>query len=496
MILTCPNCHEQFEVNQSHYASLLEQVRNKAFEEEIQRRLHQLEETKKAEAEAAKAKADAEIVRISVEKDEEAARLHNDIIRLKAQISGFESEKAALKLQAEKEIAEAKSASNIAKLEELSRIREAKERELALLKESKEQEINALKLQLSTKDSQKDLALMEEKNLSDRKLRDKEQEISNLQSQLRTQELEADRKLLQEKETNTALVRAKDEEIGRLKDMKARLSTKMIGETLEQHCENTFRNAQNMGAFPTATFEKDNDASSGTKGDFIFRDYIDGKECLSIMFEMKNEADTTATKHKNEDFFAKLHSDREKKKCEYAVLVTMLEADNELYNGGIVDVSYRHDKMYVVRPQFFMAVISLLSKSARKNADEMTKLRAELAVAKAQHIDVTNFEQRRDKFAAEFAKHFEKHQKKQTEALEAIDKAIADAEKQIDKLRRIKDLFTTSGKAFESANDVIQNTFTIKKLVHGNPTMRAVFSDAGKASKNVEAPAPSSPEEE
>lgn len=279
------------------------------------------------------------------------------------------------------------------------------------------------------------------------------------------------------------MLKAKDEEIERYRDMKSRLSTKMLGETLEQHCYNVFNIARSQGGFRSAYFEKDNDASSGSKGDFIFRDYIDGEECLSIMFEMKNEADLTATKHRNEDFFAKLDKDRREKGCEYAVLVSTLEADNELYNEGIVDVSYRFEKMYVVRPQFFMPVISLLSQSSRRNAATLVTLRRELSVARAQSIDVTRFEERRDKFAGEFMKFVDAHRKKHDEAIASIDRAIEDAEKQIDRLRKIKALFDTSTQKLVRAGEVIENDFTIKKLTHGNPTMRAKFADARKASQ-------------
>lgn len=514
MILTCPNCNEKFEVDQSHYASLLEQVRNQAFEEEIERRVKQLEATQKAEAEAAQLKNDAEIARIVAEKDEAASVLKNEIATLKGQVAGFEAEKKALQSEADKAISEATSKAETDKLQEISRIKESSASEISKIKESKEREIselrekkdkaisdlkekkdseiNRLTLELSQKDAQRQLDIQKVENKGREQLMDKEQTIRDLSSQLASKKLEADNAMLQVKEQHAEVVRLKDEEIGRLRDMKSRLSTKMIGETLEQHCENTFRIAQSRGSFPTATFEKDNDASGGTKGDFIFRDFIDKQECLSIMFEMKNEADTTATKHRNEDFFKKLNDDRNKKNCEYAVLVTMLEADNELYNEGIVDVSYRYPKMYVVRPQFFLPVIALLSQSSRKNAAEITQIRKELAEAKAQSVDVTNFEERRNKFAAAFAKHFEKHQKKHNEALDEIDKAIAAAEKQIEKLRQIKALFTTSTSEFGKANDAVQNDFTIKKLVHGNRTMRAKFDEARKA-RELEAPASDEP---
>jgi hypothetical protein len=216
----------------------------------------------------------------------------------------------------------------------------------------------------------------------------------------------------------------------------------------------------------------------GTKGDFIFRDYLNGEEYISIMFEMKNEAEATNTKHHNEDFFAKLDKDRRDKQCEYAVLVSTLDADNELYNEGIVDVSYRYDKMLVVRPQFFMSVITMLSKTAKRGASQLIGLKHELEIAKAQSIDVTNFEKRRDKFAEEFGKLVQAHFDKQNEALDAINKAIQAAETQAEKLRKIKALFETSTQKLIKANEKVENDFTIRKLTYGNKTMQAKFAEA------------------
>lgn len=259
--------------------------------------------------------------------------------------------------------------------------------------------------------------------------------------------------------------------------MKARLSTKMLGETLEQHCQVAFDTARAQGLYMTAEFGKDNDASSGSKGDFIFRDFIDGVECLSIMFEMKNESDQTVSKHKNEDFFAKLDRDRATKKCEYAVLVSTLEPDNDLYNGGIVDVSFRYDKMFVIRPQFFLPLISLLSRASKRSAGELITLRKELASARETSIDISTFEARRDKFAEKFKGHLEAHFKKHESAMESIDKAIAAAEKQLESLKKVKAVFEDSRKKLEKANEDIETDFTIRKLTHGNPTMRAKFAE-------------------
>ncbi len=402
------------------------------------------------------ARAEQKLEQVVSSKENEISRLKTEIERLKAVVENHDSLK-----KADMEAMSAKSTQQIAEMSA-----------------KKDKEISDLRSKIKENEAKHLLDLTEERNHNREELHLKEKEITELASKLESQKTEAKNRELELRSSHEILMKAKDEEIERYKDMKSRLSTKMIGETLEQHCQNTFNLARSMGQFADAYFEKDNDASGGTKGDFIFRDYIDGQECLSIMFEMKNEADTTATKHKNEDFFAKLDKDRNEKNCEYAVLVSLLEIDNEFYNNGIVDVSYRYPKMFVVRPQFFMPVIALLSKAARRSAETVIALRAELVEAKAQSIDVTKFEERRDKFAAEFMKFVDGHRKKHDDAMDAIDKAIASAEKQIDSLRKIKSLFDTSTQKLVKAGEVIENDFTIKKLTHGNPTMRAKFKEA------------------
>jgi hypothetical protein len=326
---------------------------------------------------------------------------------------------------------------------------------------------------------QNELDVVKERNARKDELHAKEQAITELNSKIQAQAVAAENKVHEINERNAVILKAKDEEIERYKDMKIRMSTKMLGETLEQHCYNMFNRARSQGQFQTAYFEKDNDTSiGGTKGDFIFRDYLNGEEYISIMFEMKNEADTTATKHRNEDFFAKLDKDRNDKKCEYAVLVSTLEADSDFYNEGIVDVSYRYDKMIVIRPQFFMAVIVMLSRTAMRGASRLIDLKNQLAIAKAQSIDVTKFEERRDKFVSEFGKLVEAHLKKQDDALEGIDKAIAAAEKQAENLRKVKALFEASRQKLINANEKAENDFTIRKLTYGNQTMKAKFDEA------------------
>lgn len=411
MKLECPHCKTTFEVDESHYASLLAQVKTAEFDAEIARRMAELKEKQKAEENA-----------------------------LKFQL---EAQKAKELAQRNAEIAE-------------------------------------LRAKLNIIDKEHELDLLAEQNRAKEELSKLNHSITELKAQLSNQEILAKNAQLEQKKHNDELLKSKDEEIERLRDMKSRLSTKMLGETLELHCLNAFNLARSQGLFHEAYFGKDNDIVDGTKGDFIFRDYIDGEECLSIMFEMKNEDDATKNKHRNEDFFQKLDKDRQNKKCEYAVLVSTLEADSEVYNSGIVDVSYRYDKMYVIRPQFFVSIISLLSRSSKRSAQDLISLRSELAVAREQSIDITKFEERRDQFVATFKKHVEGHMKKHNDALDGIDKAIAAAEKQVENLRKIKLLFEDSAKKLIKANDAAENDFTIRKLTRGNPTMQAKFKDLHK----------------
>ena len=253
----------------------------------------------------------------------------------------------------------------------------------------------------------------------------------------------------------------------------------MVGETLEQHCLITFQNAQYNGLFPDAVFHKDNDAREGSKGDFIFRDIVNGKEYTSIMFEMKNEMDTTATKHRNEDFLDKLDKDRKQKKCEYAVLVSMLEMDNELYNNGIVDMKYKgYEKMYVIRPQFLMPLIRILSESSRKNCREMEELRSELQTLREQQTDVTKFEEKLDTFKDAFNKNISAAQSKYNDAIKGIDLTIKALEAQINRLKEVKANFESSEQKLLKAGELVDEKLTIKKLTHGNPAMRQRIIEA------------------
>ena len=415
MNLRCPNCNTVFEVDESHYSALVEQVRTAEFEAELNRRL------------------------------DERRQLENATLK---------SRLAEKERDAEKRIAE------------------------------KDKEIARLQSNIDSADARHRLELADQRALNAEELGRCSKLITELNLKLETQTTAAKNRELELQKSHDILIKAKDEEIERYRDLKSRLSTKMLGETLEQHCYNTFNLARSNGLFAGSYFEKDNDATSGTKGDFIFRDYIEGSdtEYISIMFEMKNEADTTATKHRNEDFLAKLDKDRNEKKCEYAVLVSTLEADSELYNAGIVDVSYRYQKMFVVRPQCFVPIIGILSKASRQGALTLRTLRSELAQARMQSVDVSKFEEKRNKFLADFTKYAQAHNQKQAEALEAIDKAIASAERHIDQLRKAKELFATSAQKLVRAGEVIEQDLTIKKLTHGNPTMKKLF-DAIAAEK-------------
>lgn len=458
MNLTCPHCQTVFEVDQNHYADLLQQVKTAEFDREIERRMKELDTQHKSREEVLRLKLEAESKRLIDAGERRNSDLMAEINRLKDQISGFEATKKA----------------------ELTQAELSSQRQLDNVKAEKDREIAALQSRLDMAEAQQLLKLQEEKSKAQERLAELELTVSRLNASLENEKAMAKNAELELKKNHEVLIKAKDEEIDRLKDMKSRLSTKMLGESLEQHCDILFKEARSNGLFPGSTFDKDNDVAEGSKGDFIFRDFIDGEECISIMFEMKTEMDSTATKHKNEDFFAKLDKDRTAKKCEYAVLVTTLEAENELYNRGIVDVSYAYDKMFVIRPQFFIPIISLLSRAHKRSAGEIISLRQQVKKAEATSIDITNFEEKIGKFKSTFVGHVEAHLKKHNDAMDAIDKAIADAEKQIRNLQKIKGLFEDSLKKLQAANSDIEDKLTIKRLTHGNPTMRAKFSDPCK----------------
>lgn len=430
--LKCPNCQHVFRVDEDIFQSLVNQVRNATFDEELNRRSKELAERMKLEINAATTEMQRKFAEQLNDKQLELNQRENEL-RLMQQ-----------------------------KLDD-TRHRNDAERDKILAQHKTE--IDGLRAVISQSNDSKRIAVLEEREKIAGSLREKEQEISELKTLAANERSMAIERENHIREQHALELRQKQELIDYYKEMKARLSTKMIGESLEQHCANEF-NRMRAVMYPNAYFDKDNDISDGTKGDFIFRDYIDGAEYISIMFEMKNEADTTATKHRNEDFFAKLDRDRTKKGCEYAVLVSLLETDNELYNEGIVDVSYRYDKMFVIRPQFFMPLIALLSQASRKTAEYKRKLEE----VRMQSIDVSNFEQQLNSFRDAFGRNYRLASEKFRAAIEGIDKSIAS-------LQKIKDALIGSENNLRLANDKAES-LTIKKLTRGNPTMKAKFDEA------------------
>lgn len=444
--IKCPQCGSVIEVDDNFYAQIVEQVRNQFFNEELARREKELREQIMAQVEAATTKSE---------------QAHKDTLH----------EKDGLIRDREVEIEVLKT-----KLDALTKGQEA-ELNNRLLVQAQEneaklqvqaQEIFSLKAQLEKRDNQQTVAVLEERERCTQQIHKHETTIADLKNQVEREKGEAALRESELRKQQEEALRMKDEEIERYRDFKTRLSTKMLGETLEIHCANVFNEARSNGQYLSAYFGKDNEVVEGTKGDFVFRDYAPGDEkpYISIMFEMKNEADTTATKHRNVDFLKKLDEDRRKKGCDYAVLVTMLEPDNEFYNRGIVNMSYQYPGMFIVRPQQFMTIVGLLSTLSRKTID----LRHELELARQQSIDVTKFEEKWGKFQASFFKYCEQSEKKTTSALEGIDKAI-------EQLQKIRALFADSQKSLQKASDQVEG-ITIKKLTHGNPTMKAKFEVA------------------
>ena len=416
--IICPHCSKAFKIDEAGYADILKQVHDKEFDKQLHERLASAEKEKKIAIELAEAKALSEFQKTAAGKDAE-------IQALKSKIDAGEA---------------------------------AKRQAVSDALNAVEKERDALKAKIEANELAQKLAVNEAVNvvaIERDKLRS-ELELSELEKQLAEQSL---------KEKYETQIKDRDDAIERLRDMKARLSTKMVGETLEQHCETEF-NRIRATAFPRAYFEKDNDARTGSKGDYIFRDSDEaGTEIVSIMFEMKNESDRTATKNKNEDFLKELDKDRNEKGCEYAVLVSLLEPDSELYNTGIVDMFHRYPKMYVVRPQFFMPIITLLRNAAMNSL----KYKTELALVKSQNIDITNFESELDSFKTAFAKNFDMASKRFQTAIEEIDKSI-------DHLQKTKDALLSTDRNLRLANDKAQDV-TIKKLTRLNPTMAAKFAD-------------------
>ena len=357
-------------------------------------------------------------------------------------------------------------------LKQQTDILKAEQRLLSLASE-KDAEIIRLKARIDETDSRIRVAVLEEQNKSKDALQKKEQKIAELKNELTANESKSLERVQSLKEMYDMQLKEKQTQIDYYKDLKTRMSTKMVGETLEQHCSTLF-NTTIRPLMPNAYFEKDNNVAEGTKGDFIFRDKDNGFEYISIMFEMKNENDTTATKHKNEDFLKKLDDDRRKKGCEYAVLVSLLEPDNETYNTGIVDMSHRYEKMYVIRPQFFIPIITLLVQAAKKSLE----YKRQLAIAQSKEIDVTNFEKKLDEFRNLFGNNVKNAHDRFHDAIAAIDKSIAD-------LQKVKDNLLKSDDHLRLANDKVEN-LTIRKLTYKNPTMKEKFNEAREVKDDTE----------
>lgn len=441
--IKCPNCGKVFSVDESGYAAILNQVKNEEFDKEIKER----EESIKA-----KVLSDSLIQKqqLEKEKDQQISELNQIISNLKKDLDYI---KETTKNQTQQENEQKYNAlkENYLKLEN----------QLTELKNNKEKEIQSLEAQLQQKDLENKFNLEKQMNL-------KNQEIDKLKNDISLNEKETELKVKTIQENFANKLKDKDEQIAFYKDLKTKMSTKLVGESLEQHCQIEFEKLRPT-AFKNAYFEKDNDIKSGSKGDFIYRETNEeGIEIISIMFEMKNENETTATKHKNEDFFKELDKDRNEKKCEYAVLVSMLEADSELYNAGIVDVSHRYKKMYVVRPQCFIPIITLL-RNAALNAVEYKK---QLIIAQEQNLDISNFENNINEFKEKFGRNYRIASDKFQTAIEEIDKTITH-------LQKTKEALLSSENNLRLANDKAQE-LSIKKLTKNNPTMAQKFEELNK----------------
>ena len=449
--LKCPKCGSVFTVDEADYASILQQVKNQEFEAELRRRMAERDSRHKAEQQLASAKAEQDF----------QSKLNRKALELGAK----EAEMTKLKSEKEAEIARLR--------QQLDNIAAQKESEKSLALAAKEQQIARLNATIEQHQSNLKIALLNQQNETQEIIRRKDSQIQQLKSDA---DLEKSQAQIRESELikrHQHELQAKQEMVEYYKDLKTRMSTKMVGETLEIHCSTLF-NQMLRPVMPNAYFEKDNDASDGTKGDFIFRDSEDGTEYVSIMFEMKNEMDTTATKHKNEDFFRRLDEDRRKKNCEFAVLVSLLEPDSELYNGGIVDVSYRYPKMYVIRPQFFIPLITLLVQTSKKSLE----YKRQLILAQSKEVDVTNFENKLMDFKSKFGRHYELASKKFEDAIKQIDDTIA-------KLLKVKENLLGSENNLRLANQDTEE-LTIRKLTYKNPTMKAKFDEARKGETDGE----------
>jgi len=478
--IKCPNCGYVFKIDETGYADIVKQVRDQEFNRELEKNENDYREKLEIVVKAVKAESqnelsagladkDFEIEKLRAEKDVSLAKLeslkNNELTELKQKIAAYEADK--LLAVAEAVTAAEKEHDSLASLKnaELAEMREkiaayeadklltvaeavsAAEKERDKLISAREAELAELREKIAVSESESKLAVAEAR-------REAEKERDKLRMELSVKDSEMN---LQ--------IKVRDDLIERYKDMKAKLSTKMVGETLEQHCQNEFNRVRTM-SFPNAEFRKDNDASSGSKGDFIYRERDgSGDEIISIMFEMKNESDATAAKHRNSDFFKELDKDRREKKCEYAVLVSLLEADNELYNCGILDVSYEYPKMFVVRPQFFLPIIGLLRNAALNSL----VFRAELAAVRNQNLDVSRFETQLSDFRDSFGRNYRLASEKFAEAIASIDKSI-------EQLQKTKENLLGSENNLRLANDKAEK-LTVKRLTRNNPTMAAKFAE-------------------
>lgn len=416
--IICPNCKKAFKVDEAGFAEILKQVRDHQFEEELEKRLNLAEKDKESAVKLA-------LANLKNSLQEDLAKKDKEIIELKAKT----------------------------------------ELELSVQLAIKETEITQMKAKLENAELVKKLSVTEAIQKIEKERDDLANNLKHKETESQLLEKSLNEKFIIELKTKDDIIKLKDDEIALRKDMKLKLSTKMLGETLEQHCETEF-NKLRATAFKNAFFEKDNDSRLGSKGDFIYRETDEiGNEIISIMFEMKNEADATTSKKRNEDFFKELERDRTEKKCEYAVLVSLLEVESEYYNTGIVDVSHKHNKMYVVRPQFFIPIITLLRNAAMNSM----QYKAELSLIRNQNIDITNFEDNITKFKEGFAKNYDLASRKFKTAIEEIDKTI-------DHLHKTKDALLSSENNLRLANNKADE-ITIKKLTYGNPTMKAKFDE-------------------
>lgn len=465
--IKCPHCGKTFTIDEAGYADIAKQVRDSEFEKQLHERLELADQDKKTALELAETKAASELQQAAAARDAEIQEL-----KAKLEAGDVQRKLAVTEALAEVEKQRDSLANELEKTKQgnAAAVELAEAKLVAQLQNdaaTKEAEIQALKAKLDAADVAKRLELAEA-------LAVVEKERDELKNGLEKVELEKQLAETSLKDKYETQLKDRDDAIERLRDMKAKLSTKMVGETLEQHCEIEFNKIRST-AFPRAYFEKDNDARSGSKGDYIFRDADESDtEIVSIMFEMKNENDETATKHKNEDFLKELDKDRVEKGCEYAVLVSLLEPDNELYNTGIVDVSHRYPKMYVIRPQFFIQMITVLRNASMKALEYKT----ELELVKAQNIDITNFENELETFKSGFGKNYDLASRRFHTAIDEIDKSI-------DRLQKAKEALLGSERNLRLANDKAQDV-TIKKLTRRNPTMAAKFAELEAANGSDE----------